>query len=165
MAFQNPVLLEWRTILGNVMLPLEIVPNDLRRADREARARALLALVGLEGFEDKRPVGIVGRYAPNAPLCAVLWYTSRRCSSLTNRSGPLMRSTREDLWQIMHAVKAEEAFTGVLITHDLREIHFSGRSGRCVVGGVLPGRNLCWMWILSIPATSNSCTRQRLPRC
>ena len=35
MAFQNPVLLEWRTILDNVLLPLEIVPNKLTRAQRE----------------------------------------------------------------------------------------------------------------------------------
>ena len=39
MAFQNPVLLEWRTILDNVLLPLEIVPNNLSRKARRDRAR------------------------------------------------------------------------------------------------------------------------------
>ena len=38
--------------------------------------------------------------------------------------GALDAFTREDLWQIMHALKAEEPFTGVLITHDLRESIF-----------------------------------------
>ena len=47
MAFQNPVLLEWRNILKNVVLPLEIVPNSISPANREERARALLKLVGL----------------------------------------------------------------------------------------------------------------------
>ena len=39
MAFQNPVLLEWRTILQNVMLPLEIVPTKMSKRDQEDRAR------------------------------------------------------------------------------------------------------------------------------
>ena len=60
MAFQNPVLLEWRSILKNVMLPLEIVPNDLNQVARETRARDLLKLVGLAGFEDKRPSELSG---------------------------------------------------------------------------------------------------------
>ncbi|MFZ8959013.1 MAG: ATP-binding cassette domain-containing protein, partial [Paracoccaceae bacterium] len=37
MAFQNPVLLEWRTILENVLLPLEIVKTPMSRAEGEAR--------------------------------------------------------------------------------------------------------------------------------
>jgi len=49
MAFQNPVLLEWRSILRNVMLPLEIVPDRVPAAEHEERARALLELVGLAG--------------------------------------------------------------------------------------------------------------------
>jgi len=57
MAFQNPTLLPWRTTLANVMLPLEIVQPHCRRlrherAAYEAKARDLLALVGLKGFED-----------------------------------------------------------------------------------------------------------------
>ena len=55
MAFQNPVLLEWRSIIQNVILPLEIVPNKLTLLEKEQRAKELLILVGLEGFEEKRP--------------------------------------------------------------------------------------------------------------
>jgi len=55
MAFQNPVLLEWRTILENVILPLEIVAKSMPRRDKEARAMELIEMVGLKGFEDKRP--------------------------------------------------------------------------------------------------------------
>ena len=56
MAFQNPTLLPWRTTLANVMLPLEIVQPHCSRLKREwaaylAKARDLLALVGLKGFE------------------------------------------------------------------------------------------------------------------
>ncbi|MEJ2036822.1 MAG: ATP-binding cassette domain-containing protein, partial [Maritimibacter sp.] len=76
MAFQNPVMLEWRTILANVMLPLEIVANKMTRAEREERARYLLALVGLEGFEDKRPSELSGGMRQRASLCRALVHTT-----------------------------------------------------------------------------------------
>ena len=123
MAFQNPVLLEWRTILDNVLLPLEIVPNRLTRAEREERARGLLALVGLQGFEDKRPSELSGGMRQRASLCRSLVHKPE-VLILDEPFGALDAFTREDLWQIMHEVKAREPFTGVLITHDLREAIF-----------------------------------------
>ena len=51
MAFQNPVLLEWRNILDNVILPLEIVSKNISRETKIKRARELLKLVGLAEFE------------------------------------------------------------------------------------------------------------------
>ena len=60
MAFQNPVLLEWRTILENVILPLEIVAPSMSRAKRVERAMELLEMVGLKGFENKRPSELSG---------------------------------------------------------------------------------------------------------
>jgi NitT/TauT family transport system ATP-binding protein len=123
MAFQNPVLLEWRTILQNVMLPLEIVPNKLTKTQREDRARKLLALVGLEGFEDKRPSELSGGMRQRASLCRSIVHKPE-VLILDEPFGALDAFTREDLWQTMHKVKAEEPFTGVLITHDLRESIF-----------------------------------------
>ena len=76
MAFQNPVLLEWRTILKNVMLPLEIVPTKLSKAAQEERARHLLELVGLKGFEDKRPSEQSA--CASARRAAARWCTSPR---------------------------------------------------------------------------------------
>jgi len=72
MAFQNPVLLEWRSILRNVMLPLEIVPDRVPAAEHEERARALLELVGLAGFEDKKPSELSGGMRQRASLCRAL---------------------------------------------------------------------------------------------
>ncbi len=120
MAFQNPVLLEWRTILDNVILPLEIVPNNMTRADREDRARALLSLVGLDGFEDKRPSELSGGMRQRASLCRAIVHKPE-VLIMDEPFGALDAFTREDLWQTMHALRAEEPFTGVLITHDLRE--------------------------------------------
>ena len=123
MAFQNPVLLEWRTILQNVMLPLEIVPTRMSKKDQEARARHLLSLVGLEGFEDKRPSELSGGMRQRASLCRSIVHKPD-VLILDEPFGALDAFTREDLWQTMHKVKAEEPFTGVLITHDLRESIF-----------------------------------------
>ena len=120
MAFQNPVMLEWRSILRNVMLPLEIVPTKLNKAQQEERARHLLSLVGLEGFEDKRPSELSGGMRQRASLCRALVH-SPEVLILDEPFGALDAFTREDLWQIMHQVKEKEPFTGVLITHDLRE--------------------------------------------
>jgi NitT/TauT family transport system ATP-binding protein len=123
MAFQNPVLLEWRTILQNVMLPLEIVRTGMNRREQEDRARHLLVLVGLEGFEDKRPSELSGGMRQRASLCRSIVHKPE-VLILDEPFGALDAFTREDLWQTMHKVKAEEPFTGVLITHDLRESLF-----------------------------------------
>lgn len=73
MAFQNPVLLEWRTILDNVLLPLEIVKSPMNRAEARARALHLLELVGLQGFENKRPSELSGGMRQRASLCGPLF--------------------------------------------------------------------------------------------
>ena len=123
MAFQNPVLLEWRSILKNVLLPLEIVPTRLSKQDAEDRARHLLHLVGLTGFEDKRPSELSGGMRQRASLCRALIHNPD-VLILDEPFGALDAFTREDLWLTMHKLRAEEPFTGVLITHDLRESIF-----------------------------------------
>lgn len=145
MAFQNPVMLEWRTILQNVVLPLEIVPNSLSGAEREARARELLALVGLEGFEDKRPSELSGGMRQRASLCRALVHKPE-VLILDEPFGALDAFTREDLWQTMHTLKAEEPFTGMLITHDLRESIFLADE---VI--VLSGRPAKTQYVLDVP--------------
>jgi NitT/TauT family transport system ATP-binding protein len=147
MAFQNPVLLEWRSILKNVMLPLEIVPNDLSSSAREARARDLLKLVGLAGFEDKRPSELSGGMRQRASLCRALVHRPE-VLILDEPFGALDAFTREDLWLTMHRLREEEPFTGVLITHDLREAIFladevivmSGRPATVQYSQTLPQR-------------------------
>lgn len=145
MAFQNPVLLEWRSILKNVMLPLEIVPTKLSRKAQEERARYLLALVGLEGFEDKRPSELSGGMRQRASLCRALVHQPE-VLILDEPFGALDAFTREDLWTIMHDVKAKEPFTGVLITHDLREALFLADQ---VV--VLSGRPARTQYLMEVP--------------
>ena len=123
MAFQNPVLLEWRSILQNVILPLEITGSALSGKERRARARDLLALVGLDGFEDKRPSELSGGMRQRASLCRSLVH-GPEVLILDEPFGALDAFTREDLWQTMHDLRAIAPFTCLLITHDLRESVF-----------------------------------------
>ena len=123
MAFQNPVLLEWRTIIDNVLLPLEIVPNKLSKAERHDRAMSLLKLVGLDGFENDRPSQLSGGMRQRASLCRAMVHRPE-VLILDEPFGALDAFTREDLWQTMHAVRKEEKTTCLLITHDLREAVF-----------------------------------------
>lgn len=123
MAFQNPVLLEWRSILKNVMLPLEIVSANMPAREKEERARFLLSLVGLEGFEDKPPSELSGGMRQRASLCRALVHKPE-VVILDEPFGALDAFTREDLWQTMHTLRDEEPFTALLITHDLRESVF-----------------------------------------
>ena len=77
MAFQNPTLLPWLTLLDNVMLPLKIVPpyRQEYRAKRKGEFRdkieALLAQVGLGGFSNKYPWQLSGGMMQRASLCQI----------------------------------------------------------------------------------------------
>ncbi len=125
MAFQNPVLLEWRTILDNVILPLEIVAPRMPRARRVARAEELLSLVGLSGSEGRKPSELSGGMRQRASLCRAIVHKPE-VLIMDEPFGALDNFTREDLWQTMRDLRAKEPFTCVLITHDLRESVFLG---------------------------------------
>lgn len=145
MAFQNPVLLEWRSILDNVILPLEIVAPRMPKAEKIARAKQLLALVGLSGFEQKRPSELSGGMRQRASLCRALVHKPD-VLILDEPFGALDAFTREDLWQTMHVLRAEQPFTALLITHDLRESVYLADQ---VV--VLSGRPARTQFVLDIP--------------
>ncbi|MDB5510187.1 MAG: transporter ATP-binding protein [Hyphomicrobiales bacterium] len=144
MAFQNPLLMPWRTTLRNVTLPLEVIPNPkdgLRRdrAWRDGRARDLLGSVGLSGFEDKYPWQLSGGMQQRANLCRAIIHAPE-ILLLDEPFGALDTFTREDLWLAMQRLWMEQKFTSMLVTHDLQEAAFladriyvmSGRPGRII---------------------------------
>jgi NitT/TauT family transport system ATP-binding protein len=150
MAFQNPTLLPWRSILDNVMLPLEVVEPHRRRlrAERaayEAQARSLLKLVGLEGFEKKQPWQLSGGMQQRASLCRALIHQPALLM-LDEPFGALDIFTREDLWAVLQEVWLERRPTVILVTHDLREAVFladrvlcmSSRPGRIIAETAIP---------------------------
>ena len=123
MAFQNPVMLEWRDVVGNITLPLEIVARDMPERERRNRALELLDLVSLSGFESKRPSELSGGMRQRVSLCRALVHRPD-VLILDEPFGALDAFTREELWLVMQSLRKRENFTCLLITHDLRESVF-----------------------------------------
>ena len=142
MAFQNPTLLPWRTALANVMLPLEIVEPHCSRLKREraaylAKARDLLALVGLRGFEDHFPWQLSGGMQQRTSLCRALIHDPSLLM-LDEPFASLDMFTREELWLALQDLWLVRRPTVILVTHDLREAVFL--ADRVLVMSARPGR-------------------------
>src|SRR3954447_14326175 len=69
-VFQNSLLLPWRNVLNNVLLPIDM--KQLSREKYLPRAMALLKMVGLEGFEKKLPWQLSGGMQQRASICGAL---------------------------------------------------------------------------------------------
>jgi NitT/TauT family transport system ATP-binding protein len=128
MAFQSSNLLPWRTVLDNVLLPLEIVEPHRSRIRREkemyrARAQTLLESVGLKGFTDKFPWQLSGGMQQRASICRALIHEPD-ILMLDEPFGALDAFTREELWCALRDIWAARGVTIVLVTHDLREATF-----------------------------------------
>ncbi|MDH4290764.1 MAG: ABC transporter ATP-binding protein, partial [Aquincola sp.] len=128
MAFQAPSLLPWRTTLDNVLLPLEIVEPyrsnfKARRVEYADKAGALLASVGLSGYENKYPWQLSGGMQQRASICRALVHEPKMLL-LDEPFGALDAFTREDLWCILRDLQATQKFNVILVTHDLRESVF-----------------------------------------
>ena len=144
MAFQAPTLLPWRTTLDNVLLPLEIVEPyrstfKRERATYVARAKALLATVGLAGYEDTYPWQLSGGMQQRASICRALVHQPKMLL-LDEPFGALDAFTREELWCVLRDLHAARGITVVLVTHDLREAVFL--ADRVFVMSSRPGRIL-----------------------
>ncbi|WP_024279500.1 ABC transporter ATP-binding protein [Xanthobacter sp. 126] len=144
MAFQHANLLPWRTVLQNVMLPLEIVEPYRRRFSRDKaacqdKAMALLNVVGLGAFADRFPWEMSGGMQQRASLCRALIHQPALLM-LDEPFAALDAFTREELWCVLRDLWQEFGFTVILVTHDLREAAFladtihvmSARPGRIV---------------------------------
>jgi NitT/TauT family transport system ATP-binding protein len=151
MAFQNPTLLPWLTLLDNVMLPLKIVPpyRQEYRAKRKGEFRdkieALLAQVGLAGFSNKFPWQLSGGMLQRASLCRALIHEPQLLM-LDEPFGALDQFTREELWGVMQDLWMTRKPTVLLVTHDLKEAAFlatricvmAARPGRIIDDNVVP---------------------------
>ena len=145
MAFQNPNLLPWRKVIDNVLLPLEIVEPHRRQFRRDNKryreqAKALLATVGLSGFEDRFPWELSGGMQQRVSLCRALIHEPALLM-LDEPFAALDAFTREELWCVLRDLWEKIRFTVILVTHDLREAAFladkihvmSARPGRIVM--------------------------------
>jgi NitT/TauT family transport system ATP-binding protein len=138
MVFQAPVLLKWRRVLDNVLLPAELARLDSRRY--EPRARELLKLVGLDGFADKYPRELSGGMQQRAALCRAL-LLDPPLLLMDEPFGALDAMTRDELNLELLRVwgeGSERRKTIVFVTHSIPEAVFL--ADRVVVLTPRPGR-------------------------
>jgi len=137
MVFQAPVLLKWRSVLGNILLPVEFAKRDV--ADYTAPARALINLVGLDGFEEMYPHELSGGMQQRASLCRAL-VTDPQLLLMDEPFGALDAMTRDDLDIELLRIWEERKKTVLFVTHSIQEALFlsdlvfvmSARPGRLI---------------------------------
>jgi NitT/TauT family transport system ATP-binding protein len=150
MAFQNPILLPWRTTLENVLLPLEVVQPHKSQYRRNRKpyvekAKRLLDTVHLNGFANSHPWQLSGGMQQRASLCRALIHEPQ-ILLLDEPFGALDAFTREELWLVLQELWQQQKCTVILVTHDLREAIFlantvyimSSRPGKIVSRTEIP---------------------------
>ncbi|MGG5809458.1 ABC transporter ATP-binding protein [Falsiroseomonas sp. CW058] len=120
-AFQQPLLLKWRRVLDNVLLPAEIL--GLPMAAARDRARDLLALVGLAGTEGKYPYELSGGMQQRVSLARALVHDPKLVL-LDEPFGALDALTRERMNLELRRIWAASRKTVVLVTHGVQEAVF-----------------------------------------
>ena len=133
-VFQSPVLLAWRTVLRNVMLPVEV--RRLDRAVHLERAQKLLKTAGLEGFENKYPWQLSGGMQQRTAICRALVHDPK-IVLMDEPFGALDAMTRERMNLELHRIHRETGKTILLITHSIPEAVFL--ADRVVVMTERPG--------------------------
>ncbi|WP_460510455.1 ABC transporter ATP-binding protein [Frigoribacterium salinisoli] len=116
-AFQEPRLLPWRTLRGNVALGL---PKGTDKAEGARRVDELLELVGLTAAADRRPRDVSGGMAQRASLARAL-AREPRVLLLDEPFGALDALTRLRMQDLLLDVHAAVPTTVVLVTHDVDE--------------------------------------------
>ncbi len=134
-VFQRDVLFDWRTILANILLPIEFANRPVKA--HEARARELLITFGLQGFENRHPWELSGGMRQRAAICRALM-SDPQLLLMDEPFGALDALTRDELnvelqriWQTSHK-------TVIFVTHSIAEAVFL--SDRVVVMAGRPGR-------------------------
>lgn len=134
-VFQKPLLLHWRKILDNVLLPIEILKKD--RKSMIERAHYLLALVGLEGFEDRYPVELSGGMQQRVSIARALIHDPKLLL-MDEPFGALDAITRERLNIELLRIWQETGKTILFVTHGINEAVFL--SDRVIVLSARPSR-------------------------
>jgi NitT/TauT family transport system ATP-binding protein len=137
MVFQSPVLLKWRSVLGNIMLPVEFAKLD--RASHLETARSLIQLVGLQGFEEMYPFELSGGMQQRVSLCRSL-VTDPQLLLMDEPFGALDAMTRDELDLELLRIWEEKKKTVLFVTHNIQEAVFL--SDYVVVMSARPGRLL-----------------------
>jgi len=123
MVFQAPVLLKWRTVLDNVLLPIEILHRD-RRAHIE-RAQHLLNLAGIAEFASRYPRELSGGMQQRVAICRALIHDPRLLL-MDEPFGALDALTRDQMNLDLQRIWYDNKKTVLFVTHSIPEAVFLG---------------------------------------
>jgi NitT/TauT family transport system ATP-binding protein len=137
MVFQSPVLLPWRTIIENVLLPADVLRLD--RALLRARALELLAMVGLAGFENVYPHHLSGGMQQRAGIVRALVHDPKLLL-MDEPFAALDAITREQMALELQRIWMASRKTILFVTHSISEAVLL--SDRVVLMSARPGRIL-----------------------
>ncbi len=139
-VFQSPLLLDWRTVKENVLLPYEAIDNSRGMSeDREyyeERAEELLETVGLGEFTSNYPDELSGGMQQRVAICRAL-LPDPSILLMDEPFGALDEFTRENLNKELANIHDETEKTIVFVTHNISEAVFL--SDRVVVFSTQPG--------------------------
>jgi NitT/TauT family transport system ATP-binding protein len=136
-VFQAPALYSWRSVMRNIMLPLEIM--GMHAAERKARAVKYLAMVGLSGFERKFPWQLSGGMQQRVSIARALSFEPELLL-MDEPFGALDEITRDHLNEQLLRLWEKTGKTVIFVTHSIAEAVFL--SNRIVVMSPRPGRIL-----------------------
>jgi len=134
-VFQTATLLPWRNVLANTLLPVDV--QGLDKKVYTERARALLQMVGLEGFERKYPSELSGGMQQRVSITRALVHDPA-VLLMDEPFGALDALTREQMNLDLQRIWATAGKTVFLITHSISEAVFL--ADRVVVMSARPGR-------------------------
>ena len=144
-VFQNAVLLDWRTVLGNVML--QVTARKLDKKAYELRAHELLESVGLSEFEDSYPYALSGGMKQRVSICRALVHDPPLLL-MDEPFGALDAFTREQLMVDLQRMWINTRKTIVFVTHSITEAIF--QSDRIIVMSPRPG-HVDRVWDIDLP--------------
>ncbi|HZP95391.1 MAG TPA: ABC transporter ATP-binding protein [Candidatus Limnocylindria bacterium] len=139
MVFQQPGLLPWRTVLGNVMFGVE-AQGTMTKSEALERAKQQIELVGLRGFEDAYPLELSGGMQQRVNLARAL-LTDPEMLLLDEPFAALDAQTRELMQLELLKIWNKSRKTALFITHDIKEAIYL--ADRVIVFTKRPGRVKC----------------------
>ena len=116
--FQDSSLLPWKSVLDNILFPISILKRDM--ASHEERARQLIDMVGLHGFEDKKPHQLSGGMRQRVAICRALVYDPS-ILLMDEPFSALDAITRDEMGEALLDIWEQYTKTALFVTHSIRE--------------------------------------------
>lgn len=155
-VFQRDVLMEWRSVLSNVMLPVEI--KKLKPVEKyRQRAHELIEMAGLSGFENSLPGELSGGMRQRVSICRAL-VTDPPILLMDEPFGALDALTREQMNDDLLKIWSKSRSMVLFITHNISEAVYL--SDQIIVMSKRPGRILETLDISELPRPRNMATKE-----